>query len=175
MAKDGNGRLKLEYLYCGKQRIVLWEQYGGIVLETAFGSNGSILMQKPMKQESGIIDYRMKQFLLEAGISEAMEKEFTEIKLDKRCPKCNGYGLSRYIEAFSKNEIPVMPLYYCKHCKAQSYHMTDEYLQYLIENNSGLFSEAELSEMSKDKGVFLAELRGYIIRIFASKKVMNIE
>ena len=34
-----------------------------------------------------------------------------------------------------------------------------------------LFSEAELLEMGKDRNAFVSELKSYIIRIFASKKI----
>jgi hypothetical protein len=112
----------------------------------------------------------------EAHIVQTKEAEYTPVKFNKPCPKCSEYKLSRYVEAFaSKQQVPVMPIYHCSNCKQQSYYLTKHYLEYLVDNNPELFSEAELAELKADKTKFLAELEGYIIRIFASKKVMCIK
>lgn len=82
----------------------------------------------------------------------------------------------RYVEAFrSKNTMPVMPLYYCTNCSKQSYYLTNTYLEYLIYNNKGLFTNKEQVELQNDEEAFIAELKEYIIRIFASKKIMQIK
>jgi hypothetical protein len=68
-----------------------------------------------------------------------------------------------------------MPLYSCTGCSTKSYYLTRDYLEYLVDNNNSMFEAAELSELSKDKNAFMSELEAYIIRIFASKKIMCIK
>jgi hypothetical protein len=177
VAIDRKGNVKLEYLHNGEKRIRLWEKKDADkVLETTFDSEGSILVQVPIKQDGAAIDYRVRQTVKEAGASKVVKTEFTGVRFNKPCPKCGEFGLARYVEAFASNEdIPVMPIYYCKGCKSQSYYLTDAYLNYLIENNSSLFEQQELAELSKDRAAFTNEIREYIIRIFASKKVLCIK
>jgi hypothetical protein len=176
VSKDEKGKVKLEYNQQGEQRIRLWEMHEGATLETTFDSYGSILAQRVMKLDTDLIKNQITETLKEAQISGTKEKPFSDVKFSKPCPKCGEYTLSRYVEAFSsKKEIPIMPLYYCSNCKSQSYHMTNNYLEFLVQNNTGLFSEEELLEMKKDKSAFMVELKGYIISIFASKKIMNIK
>lgn len=176
VSRDAKGKVKLEYTHNGEQRIRLWELHNGATLETTFDSNGSILGQRVMKLDADSLNGKVNEALLEAQISSTMEKPFSDVKFSKPCPKCGEYALSRYAEAFaSKSEVPIMPLYHCSNCKAQSYHMTSHYLEYLVDNNKALFSDAEISEMEKDKSAFMGELKGYIISIFASKKIMNIK
>jgi len=60
-------------------------------------------------------------------------------------------------------------------CKAKSYYLTDEYLEFLVDSNYNMFSDDEQREIERDKNAFLKELRAYIIRIFASKKIQSIK
>jgi hypothetical protein len=123
--------------------------------------------------EKGINQRILK--ISEVTNSEVVETAFSEIKLKKPCPKCNENSLERYAEVFSSKEyVPIMPLYFCNGCKSKSYHLTDSYLEYLIENNRSLFSEEELLALGSDRNAFVSEVREYIIRMFASQKVMCI-
>ena len=168
--------MKLEYPKEGGQKIILWETKNNNTLETSFNEHGYILMQRVVNLDTVPLAQRVIESLKEAKISQTRETQFSDVRIDKACPKCGEYKLSRYVEAFaSKNEVPVMPLYYCAICTTKSYHLTNEYLEYLVENNKPMFSEAELLELDKDKTKFVTELQAYIIRIFASKKVMCIK
>lgn len=170
------GKVKIEYYKNGERRIRLWEVYYDLTLETTFDKEGSILAQNASKFDSISLNNKIKDTMKEAMASNTQETPFTDIKLNKPCPKCGEYSLMRYVEAFaSKGDLPVMPLYQCYMCSTKSYHLTNEYLEYLVSNNMMLFSEAEVAQMKSDRSAFMSELRGYIIRIFASKKIMNIE
>lgn len=176
MSRAQNGRVKLECTYPDKNISRLWEPRKTFVLETTFDAEGRILLQKLLTPSEESIKDRIDESTIEFNIKKLGNTEFTEIKIKKACPKCGGDTLSRFAEAYaSKNDVPVMPLYHCKACGAKSYCMTDEYLNYLIENNVNLFSENEASELAKDKAAFVAEMREYIIRMFASQKVMCIK
>ncbi len=176
VSTDPKGKMRLEFSSQGEKRIRLWEAHKDNVLETTFDANGSILVQKLLMPEKDVMKRRLHESLKEANASETKEKPFEEVKLNKSCPKCGEYRLSRYVESYaSKWEIPVMPLYHCLNCNTKSYYLTEHYLGYLVDTKKELFSEAELSEMERNKSAFINELKGYIIRIFASKKIMSIE
>ncbi len=176
ISKDGNGRVKLEYGQNGELRAKLWETKGSKTLETLFDSDGSILVQKVLalngSELTPIIDHTAK----EERIIEMEERAYEHVKLNRPCPKCGRQGLSRHADAFAnRGEVPIMPLYHCGNCNTTSYHMTEMYLKYLVDNNRELFDGAEIKEYESNKEAFMAELRGYIIRIFASKKIMCIK
>lgn len=177
VSRDGKSRIKLEYVEQGEKRIRLWEAKHNKALETLFDENGYILVQKLLDVDNELaLNKRVADALREARISGTKETQYTEVKFSKPCPNCNENKLSRYVEAFaSKNEVPIMPIYQCSSCKTKSYYLTSNYLEYLVDNNKELFNEAELSELNKDKSAFMGELKGYIIRIFASKKIMCIK
>lgn len=107
------------------------------------------------------------------ALAKASEKPYEDVRLARPCPSCGSPGLMRYSDAFSK-EAPVMPTYYCSACKKRGYYLTDEYLEFLVDNNIALFNDAELRELTQDRSAFVSELKEYIIRIFAAKHVARI-
>ena len=158
----------------GTRRVTrLWEQRNGTVLETTFGARGEIIMQRLLSGNRTTSDY-FNEAVAETGTT-PKHVDFKPVLLEKRCPKCGSEALVRKIEAFSGIEIPVMPLYYCKSCKSESFYLTDEYLNYLIDNNKEMFEKEETEKMVSDREEFAAELRRHIISIFASKKITNIK
>lgn len=173
---EGNNKIKIEYAHGTEKRVVLWETGSNGILETMFDGNGYILLQRVAKLDGNALNARVSEVLKNANISETIERPYKNVEFPKPCPKCGKHGLSRYVEAFaSKGEAPVMPLYYCSSCRTKSYYLTESYLDYLVENNLEMFNEKEIKEMKEDKTAFVEELRGYIIRIFASKKIMCID
>ena len=175
MSKDDKGHIKLEYTHNGKQRIMLWETRDASTLETLFDADGSILMQKMANSDKDALARKIANVLKEANVSGTKETAYSDVRFNRPCPKCGERKLLRYVEAFSsKREVSIMPLYHCQNCSTKSYHLTDDYLGYLVDNNTEHFGESELLEMKKNREAFLAELKGYIIRIFASKKIMCI-
>ncbi|MDE1868785.1 MAG: hypothetical protein KGH60_02355 [Candidatus Micrarchaeota archaeon] len=172
----GKSAVKLEYHENGAKITKLWEQRGDHTLETTFNGDGAILVQELTKLDHKDVLQRVDIILKNAGIISAKEVQYEDVKLNKQCPKCSASGLSRHVEAFStRQEIPVMPLYHCKGCGSQSYYLTDSYLEHLVVNNKGMFDVKELSELDANKQAFMDELKAYIIRIFASKRIMCIK
>lgn len=171
-----NGATKLEYQQNGAKLTRLWEPKGEHTLETTFNEEGAILKQEMKKLAEPDVNEQISLILKNAGVVAIKEQPYQEIKLNKKCPKCSNTGLSRHADAFStKQEIPIMPLYHCKSCGSQSYYLTDSYLEQLVLNNKDMFEGKELSELDANKQAFMDELKAYIIRIFASKKIMCIK
>ncbi|MGI0134369.1 MAG: hypothetical protein ACREBW_05375 [Candidatus Micrarchaeaceae archaeon] len=172
----GNGATKLEYHENGSRVTKLWERKGDRVLESTFNDEGAILLQELKEINEAGVNERVQSILNSAGVISAREKPYEEIRLSRQCPKCSNIGLTRHVDAFSASqEIPVMPLYHCRSCSSKSYYLTDSYLEHLVLNNKGMFDVKELSELDVNKQAFMEELKAYIIRIFASKRIMCIK
>ncbi|MDE1871557.1 MAG: hypothetical protein KGI06_04960 [Candidatus Micrarchaeota archaeon] len=176
ISNNGKGNIRLEYGNGIERRIKLWEARKDAALETTFDGNGYVLNQVLIKPDADTIKQRVALALSEAGIKETDETEYSEVRINKPCPKCGQFRLSRYVEAFSsRKDVPVMPIYHCGNCASKSYYLTKDYLEHLVLENRSLFSESEISELEGDKQAVMGELEGYIIRIFASKQIMCIK
>ncbi|MGC8567750.1 MAG: hypothetical protein ACP5RP_00290 [Candidatus Micrarchaeia archaeon] len=149
---------------------LLFEVFNGSVLITKFNSIGGIVDRKLLPKEVSLSDAINHSFS-EYGITHVTEIPYEEIKLLKRCPSCNSDSL----ELFYDNSVPVLPVYICKHCGAKSYYMTNEYLLNLINEHRELFDEDTLSKFEQDKPLFMNELKEYIARFFAAKKILRIQ
>ena len=172
----GKGKAKIEYALNGSKRLALFEGIGSCILQTTFDDCGSILDQALLKSDGRNMEQVSNGFLAKLGASKVAEGSFSEIKLQRPCPKCGSAPLTRYLDTkLYPLEVPVMPLYVCGSCKAKSYYMTDDYLRRLVQSSRALFSEEELSQLGRDENAFVNELRANIIRIFASKRIMHVK
>ncbi len=97
--------------------------------------------------------------------------EYSDPVLKKSCPKCSNMPLKRH---FDGKDISIIPIYECPACTNRAIFLTDKYLSKLINNNKELFDQKEIDELSKNSDYFMSELKEYIIRIFASKKIFSI-
>jgi len=101
--------------------------------------------------------------------------KYKRVRLDKVCPACKKDALERQLDAVNTiKEIPIIPLYVCSDCGERSYYLTKEYLLYLVETKRELFDKGEAAEYEKDSKKFVDELKEYVIRIFASKRILCI-
>ncbi len=178
ITRNGKGKIRLDYNEGENARVVLWEPMTGGVVETMFDGDGAILRQIliPQKNKEDT-DFHLIRFINSNGIKNAKESSeiLAEITLKKPCPGCGNTELKRFTGDLSDpRKAPVMPIYVCTSCRAQSYHLSDRYLEYLVDVNNELFSENEREEFAKNRSAALSELREYIIRIFASKKITRI-
>jgi DNA-directed RNA polymerase subunit M/transcription elongation factor TFIIS len=167
------GKVLLEYNTQGRKTIKLWEEKHGGTLETTFNCDGAILAQKLLGGTTP--EQRIKSTLGAASAPSALEKAYEEVKLNRQCPNCGEARLVRFADSIvSSKDLPVMPIYRCTACKKRSYYLTDEYLEFLVANNTTLFDPKERAELEKDRHAFMNELKEYIIRIFAAKHIARI-
>ena len=173
LSKSGKGKVRLDYIENGRERTVLWEPVRDGMIETVFDEDGVVaraLFHKSKDSAERFAD----TFMREKGIG--VEKGvYSEVKIKKSCPGCGESALIRIAEsAEDSKKVPITPLYKCSKCNNQSYYLSDEYLDYLVTSNRALFDEKELKELDSNKEKFMTELKEYIIRIFASQKIMRI-
>jgi DNA-directed RNA polymerase subunit M/transcription elongation factor TFIIS len=177
ISMSNDNKVKLEYEDDGKNRIVLWELFKGGLLETVHDQQGAILKQSIFKNEkNNILNDRIGSVIKKALITKTTESEYIEVKLDKKCPSCGNQPL-KMVSDFSqgKSNVPVMPIYKCTECNGKGYYLTDEYLEQLITEQAALFTSKEKEEMEANRVAFKAQLNEYIIRIFASKRIIQIK
>ena len=168
------GKVKVVHEENGALTVVLFESVGKDTLESRFDPDGSLANQRLLMGSNPVS--AADQFIEAIGPSERIVEEYVQIKLDKSCPHCAAKPLTRYMDTIMfPTEVPVMPLYVCGSCKRRSYYLTDSYLKNLVATNKQLFEPAELDQLDKNEKAFMAELRAYIIRIFASKSIPYIK
>lgn len=180
LSRNPDGRVQLQYTHSSGRRTVVWEPIKEGVAETIFDDQGAVLRQSLVPGTTDIdkrLALQMRELLKEANVDKVRESaEYNEIKLKKNCPACGTDTLSQYREKVGGMEtIPIVPTYLCGKCNGRSYYLTDQYLDQLVSTNKELFSEQELSELRSNKEAFMSELKEYIIRIFASKKIIRIK
>jgi len=174
VSRGESGEIKLEYSAPEGNVRKLWECVSDSILETRFDGDGGILDQRLHK--GGV---NAEEFLSNESKTHKLElkdAKYEAVKLDKSCPTCNTPNPSRHVEAFrSTGAVPVVPTYHCEQCATKSYYLTDGYLDNLVKGNSSMFTGNELKELEANEAAFKAELKAYIIRIFASKRIVCIK
>ena len=145
------------------------ERYGGGTLRTYFDKEGAILHREPVDPKKGIEEIAMETARLLG--TPVKGGEYSPVKLSKPCPTCAASTLIEHRDS----SVPIMPIYVCTSCGAKAFMLTDEYLSQLVRENLRAFSDAERKELETDPGKFSDELREYIIRIFASKRIIGIK
>jgi predicted RNA-binding protein YlxR (DUF448 family) len=172
-----DNKIKLEYEDGAGRKVALWEPFSGGVMETIHNEHGAVLKQSMFKnKKNNILNERIGVILQSASITRTAECEYSEIRLAKQCPACGGAVLKR-VSDFTQEmpNVPVMPTYECSGCKGRGYYLTDEYLEQLLTEQAKLFSRQEKKEMEENRAAFKAQLNEYIIRIFASKRILQIK
>ena len=141
---------------------------GGGVLKTVFDSDGAILSRKPLPPETDILK---ESDDIASNFGDFVTRtEYSDVKLERSCPSCSAFSLQE-----QDGPVPIVPVYVCRSCGSKSFLLTDEYLSQLVGENLTAFNDGERSELSKDPSAFSAELKEYIIRIFASKRIIAIK
>ncbi len=171
LARGPRGEARFDYRHEGKTNTLLIEKAGNGILESLFDEKGAALKQIMLKGGQSAVEEEVKELSKRIGHLESTE--YKEVTLQKDCPHCGSSPLSRSID-FGKGEVPVVPTYICAKCGGRSYYLTDQYLRSLVFENKHLFSEEEERELNANEEVFIKELKEYIIRIFASKKIIAI-
>jgi hypothetical protein len=171
-----DGRYKtVPYEKNGEQRFCLSERTRKGTLITEFGKGGRVIDQIYLNDANP--ESSLEKYL---GISLHVEKKvsYDRVKISASCKKCgSGEKISReldltlisYVES-----VPVVPIFRCIGCGSRFYAMEREYLNALVSRNIALFTESERIGIEKESESAIKELNEYIIRIFASKKIMRL-
>ncbi len=160
-------RARVDYDLKGMRLTELFESVGGkAVVKTSFNGGGEVLSRELVESTAKPGDMAA-EFAERLGWVEAAE--FAEIEVLKRCPKCGG---ALAYEAVTT--AAVLPVLICSSCKARSFSLTDSYLLGLVNGNRELFDDNERRMLDERPKEFMEELRGHIIRIYASKHVSRI-
>ena len=168
----GKDKYRIVYGSGENRNIETFEDVRIGILETTFDADGEVLDQKLLKREIGIEE--AARSFLEGIEGEVKANAYREVEIAKACPKCGSTNVKRDIGALKEDGIPIVPRYVCVDCGTHSYRLTDRYLEKLVYSNRQMFSKEELEALDRDRAAFMKELKEYIIRIFASKKIMEI-
>ncbi|MGC8710201.1 MAG: hypothetical protein ACP5RF_01130 [Candidatus Micrarchaeia archaeon] len=177
MFRSPDGRLKADFYYGNEKRTVLSERIMRGFLVTEFNEDGEVLGQSLENADDGIEALR-RHTPNGAYTYNIIDKPFYEgVHINAECSKCGKRSIRRELDLIDTrllSKVQTMPIFVCTSCGQKFYSLTDTYLKTLIRLNMELFTKEELAEREKDEGAFVNELKEYIIRIFASKKIMRI-
>ncbi|MEM3503824.1 MAG: hypothetical protein QW134_06340 [Nitrososphaeria archaeon] len=162
--------IRVDCIIEGKNITKVFERVSKGILEVEYNDNGSIIHQKLVDPAKKLED-EAKEYLLNIKAKKIITKPYSDVKLNKKCPNCGSISLER----IKDGDISIMPIYTCKICGARSYDLTLEYLENLIKENILLFSDEEQKELEHNHAAFVTELNDYILKIYASKKIMHIK
>lgn len=163
---SGRNRARVDYLESGKQLTKVFENLGNRIISTLFNGDGEILD----RGMAGHGNDHVKMAIEFAGqFGTPIPGEYVEIRVLKPCPKCGGR-----LSYDERERGAVLPLLTCRSCGVKAFGLTDSYLSRLIGDRQRLFDGSEVSMLRKNPDEFMAELKGHIIRIYASKHIMRI-
>ena len=178
IARSPLGKIKMQEKIDGElSSITLLEPVGrGAVLKSTFNRYSELTAQELIEKPTNGAEGLLNALLSSNSQSHISEIPYVDIKVDKKCPKCGHSPLSRYMDKVRlPSDVPVMPMLVCDSCATKCYNLNDEYLKKLVESHPELFEPDEIAYKEADEKAFMEELRANIIRIFASKRIMNVE
>ncbi|MGC8628624.1 MAG: hypothetical protein ACP5T4_00195 [Candidatus Micrarchaeia archaeon] len=144
------------------------------ILLTEFSQEGEVIRQEYRKSSNALQE--LSTFVgneLELYYSTAYEP----VKVAAKCKKCGG-EIARELDLKAPGEIqdvPIVPMYVCRSCKAKYYSLSDSLLSSLVHSREDLFEKDELAELHADEEAFIERLQEIILRIFASKRILRLE
>ena len=154
-------------------KFVVADELKDCSLITFFNENGEVLDQRILKGKS--VEEGLEYYV---GPLKIVESEYKEVEVKAVCPRCGKRSIRRELDLVDTRKlsnVPVVPIYVCTSCGQGFYSLTKEYLKKIVDEHLDLFSAEESSEREKNEDAFINELYEYIIRIFASKKLMRIK
>jgi hypothetical protein len=145
-------------------------------LITEFKDSGEVLDQ--VLSDTRDAKPALVGYLKGRGVPDFSESgPYEKVRVGARCTKCKG-EIARELDLRKAKDIgrvPVIPMFICMNCGSRFYSITDSYLRKLISRKSGLFSAEELRAMEMNEREFVGEVKEYVIRIFASKKITRLQ
>ncbi|MGB9732848.1 MAG: hypothetical protein ACP5P2_00775 [Candidatus Micrarchaeia archaeon] len=169
--KSADGRFRTENV---EGKFVIAEELKSGSVLTVFNEYGEVLDQKVNKEnaEKSLQEYMNGKAL------RIFDSGYTQVEIKATCPKCGKRSIRRELDLIDTRKlsnVPAVPIYVCTSCGQGFYSLTKEYLKRLIEEHLELFSAEEKSERERSEEDFVNEVNEYIIRIFASKKLIRIK
>lgn len=168
--KSANGKIRTA---SREGKFALAEELKDGSLITFFNESGEVLDQKLLKGKG--VEEGLEYYL---GPIKIVNSKYKEVEINAVCQKCGKRSIRRELDLVDTRKIsnvPVVPIYVCTSCGQGFYSLTKEYLKKIVNEHLDLFSAEESREMEKDPEAFINELNEYIIRIFASKKLMRVK
>lgn len=173
-SRGPRGEARFDYAADGERKTLLIEPIKEGILETLFDEEGGILKQIAIKGGAQTMESEVEGLL--KRLVSVGNTTYREVMLKKKCPHCGETGLVRAKDqSAGVSDVPIIPTYVCSSCGGKSYHLTDAHLKSLVSDSKTLFSDTELRELNNSEEEFLKELKEYIIRIFASKRIIAIK
>ncbi|MDE1851529.1 MAG: hypothetical protein KGH69_02470 [Candidatus Micrarchaeota archaeon] len=146
---------------------------GSLVSE--FTDKGAL--ENQVYRKGGVPIDELKAYLGKTDPRIVRAGSYKGVRIAVKCTKCGNGELRRELdmtEPLSITKVPVMPTLRCISCGQRFYSVTENYVRNLVESNRDLFTDEELAEKAKDEDAFIRLINEYVIRIFASKKIMRI-
>ncbi|MEM0087261.1 MAG: hypothetical protein QW774_02265 [Candidatus Micrarchaeaceae archaeon] len=177
-ARSADGRYRTElYNRYGGKCFAVSEKIGGGILISEFGSNG-VLMDQIYKRGDEPFS-ALSEYIAAAGDRLELDSsgKYKQVLLDATCTSCGSRTLVREYDTMGLDGIKsakVVPIFICKNCGSRFYSISWRYMEKLVSEHIDLFEEDELKKYYSDKKAFMNELNEYVIRIFASKKIIAI-
>ncbi len=171
--KKSEGRYITES-YGEKNNIIkVYERTADGTLVTEIMKSNGVLSQNYFKGTS-ISNILFREYKNDFLIEE--KKDLEKISLDKSCTFCSGklFRELEFLEPINIKVIPIVPIFRCSSCGKRFYSMTNQYLEKLVSENKELFEKDDIESFNKNKEEFINTLNAYIIRIFASQKIIRV-
>ncbi|MEM3208765.1 MAG: hypothetical protein QXE33_02510 [Candidatus Micrarchaeaceae archaeon] len=174
---DGRYRTGLYKRY-GGECFAVSEKIGDGILVSEFSKNGVLMDQIYTKGNEPFSV--LSEYIAVAGERLELDNSgrYEQVVLDAECPLCKSRSLVREYDSVGLDEIKsakVVPIFVCRNCKGRFYSISEHYIEKLVSEHIELFDEGELNDYYSNREAFIGELKEYIIRIFASKKIINIK
>ena len=168
--KSSNGKVRTASI---DGKFVIADELKDGSLITVFNENGEVLDQRILKGKS--VEEGLEYYV---GPIKIVESEYKEVEINAACQRCGKKSIRReldLVDTRKMSNVPVVPIYVCTSCGQGFYSLTKEYLKKIVDEHLDLLSAEESREREKNEEAFINELNEYIIRIFASKKLMRIK
>jgi hypothetical protein len=177
--KNGSGRYKTDF-YETKISVMsaflVAETTSKGTLLTEFLQNGDVVNQVYRQSKDSLEE--MRAYLGKNDIKINEKVPYAPLKIKSKCHGCGKEEMRRELESVPAekiSDVPVVPIFVCGGCGKRYYTMNELFLKNLVAMNKDLFESADIKEMQKDEDAFIHNLREYVIRTFASKKIARLD
>ena len=176
---SSDGRLRTDLYKFGTQdEFVVAERTTSGVLLSKFNRHGEVLDQVYKNTNDPLLEIRNYMKEIDKELEIFSIDAYSKVEVNATCENCGKKSISReldLLEAGRISDVPVVPMFKCTNCSKKFYFMGEEYLKNLVSRNISLFEPEEIKLGGKDEVAFLKEIHEYMIRIFASKRLLRLK